>query len=216
MMKKSYVVFGLGRFGMSIATRLYELGNEVMAVDDNAHNVQRIEPYVTCAVVADARDEGALRSLGVQNYDCAVVAIGSDLATGVIATLNLKELGVKQVICKATDDVQRKALERVGADRVVIPERETGVKLAQSLTSSDVLDFIELSEDFGIAEIQVPAQWVGKSLREVNVRAKYGINIIALKQGENIDITPDADMPLKENVVLVVLGRNEQIGKLQK
>ena len=126
-MKKSYVVIGMGRFGTSVAERLYELGNEVLAIDTNPDKVQRMESKVTCAVVADVRDEEVLRSLGARSCDCAVVAIGSDLATCIIATLNLKDLGVPQVICKATDELRKKALEKVGADRVVIPERETGI-----------------------------------------------------------------------------------------
>ena len=146
-MKKTYVVIGLGRFGTAIASRLFALGNEVLAIDTDAGKVQHAEPFVTYAVIGDARDEEVLRSLGVNNYDCAVVAIGKDLATSVIVTLNLKELGIQRVICKATDEIQKKALEKVGADRVVVPEREMGFKLAQALTSSSVRVFIELSPD---------------------------------------------------------------------
>ena len=158
-MKKTYLVVGLGRFGSAVAQRLYELGSEVMAVDLHPELVQKMESKVTCAAVCDARDEDALRALGARNYDCAVVAIGGDLATSVVATLNLKELGVQTVVCKATDETQRRALEKIGADRVVVPERESGIKLAQSLTSSSILDFIELSPDCGIAELQTPPEW---------------------------------------------------------
>lgn len=189
-MKKSYVVIGMGRFGTSVAERLYELGNEVLAIDTNPDKVQRMESKVTCAVVADVRDEEVLRSLGARSCDCAVVAIGSDLATCIIATLNLKDLGVPQVICKATDELRKKALEKVGADRVVIPERETGIKLAQAITSSSILDFIELSKDCGIAEIPTPESWFGKTLRELNIRAKYGVNIIAIRHDGKIDVAP--------------------------
>ena len=202
-MKKTYVVIGLGRFGTAIASRLYALGNEVLAIDTDAAKVQHAEPFVTYAVIGDARDEAVLRSLGVKNYDCAVVAIGKDLAIPV-------------VICKATDEIQKKALEKVGADRVVVPEREMGVKLAQALTSSSVLDFIELSSDYGIAEVAVPEKWVGKTLRELNLRAKYGTNIIAIRDGASISVTPDADLPLKSENVLVAVGRNEQLSGLQK
>ena len=160
-MKKTYLVVGLGRFGSAVAQRLYELGSEVMAVDLHPELVQKMENKVTCAAVCDARDEDALRALGARNYDCAVVAIGGDLATSVVATLNLKELGVQTVVCKATDETQRRALEKIGADRVVVPERESGIKLAQSLTSSSILDFIELSPDCGIAELQTPpGSWI--------------------------------------------------------
>ncbi len=209
-MKKTYVVIGLGRFGTAIASRLYALGNEVLAIDTDAAKVQHAEPFVTYAVIGDARDEEVLKSLGVKNYDCAVVAIGKDLATSVIVTLNLKDLNIPVVICKATDEIQKKALEKV------VPEREMGVKLAQALTSSSVLDFIELSSDYGIAEVAVPEKWVGKTLRELNLRAKYGTNIIAIRDGASISVTPDADLPLKSENVLVAVGRNEQLSGLQK
>ena len=214
-MKKTYVVIGLGKFGTAVARRLFELGNEVLAIDDSAEKVQHIEHNVTYAVVADARDENALRSLGVKNYDCAIVAIGTDLAASVITTLNLKGLGVPHVICKATDDTQKQALEKIGADRVLIPEREIGIKLAQTISSSSILDFIELSNEYGIAELPAPAAWVGKTLRALNVRAKYGLNIIALKSGGKVDVSPAADVELQADAVLVVVGSNEQLNRLK-
>ena len=214
-MKKTYVVIGLGKFGTAVAERLYELGNEVLAIDECTENVQRIEHGVTYAVVADARDENVLRSLGVKNYDCAIVAIGTDLAASVITTLNLKELGVTQVICKATDETQKRALEKIGADRVLIPEREIGIKLAQTISSTSILDFIELSKEYGIAELPTPAHWAGKTLRELNVRAKYGVNIIALKSGSKVNVSPAADAVLQADAVLVVVGSNEQLAKLK-
>lgn len=214
-MKKTYVVIGLGKFGTAVAERLYELGNEVLAIDECTESVQRIENSVTYAVVADARDENVLRSLGVKNYDCAIVAIGTDLAASVITTLNLKELGVPQVICKATDETQKRALEKIGADRVLIPEREIGIKLAQTISSTSILDFIELSREYGIAELPTPAHWAGKTLRELNVRAKYGVNIIALKSGSKVNVSPAADAVLQADAVLVVVGSNEQLAKLK-
>ena len=214
-MKKTYVVIGLGKFGTAVAERLYELDNEVLAIDECTESVQRIENKVTYAVVADARDENVLRSLGVKNYDCAIVAIGTDLAASVITTLNLKELGVPQVICKATDETQKRALEKIGADRVLIPEREIGIKLAQTISSTSILDFIELSREYGIAELPTPAHWAGKTLRELNVRAKYGVNIIALKSGSKVNVSPAADAVLQADSVLVVVGTNEQLAKLK-
>ncbi|MGM9557491.1 MAG: potassium channel family protein [Oscillospiraceae bacterium] len=214
-MKKTYVVIGLGKFGTAVAERLYELGNEVLAIDECTESVQHIENKVTYAVVADARDENVLRSLGVKNYDCAIVAIGTDLAASVITTLNLKELGVPQVICKATDETQKRALEKIGADRVLIPEREIGIKLAQTISSTSILDFIELSREYGIAELPTPAHWAGKTLRELNVRAKYGVNIIALKSGSKVNVSPAADAVLQADAVLVVVGTNEQLAKLK-
>ena len=215
-MKKTYVVIGLGKFGSAIAAQLYDLGNEVLAIDDSPELVARVEPHVTCAVVGDARDEEVLRSLGVGNYDCAIVGIGSDLATSVIVTLNLKELKVGKILCKATDEVQKRALEKVGADSVVNPQREMGIKLAQALSSSSVLDFIELSKDYGIAETTMPQAWVGQTLRGLNVRAKYGVNIIAIKENGKFNVSPAPDEALKEGTILVVLGRADRLSRLGK
>ena len=213
-MKKTYIVIGLGRFGCAVAQRLYELGSEVLAIDLRPELVQRIESKVTCAAVCDVRDEDALRTLGVRNYDCAVIAIGGDLATSVVATLNLKELGVQSVVCKATDETQRRALEKIGADHVVVPERESGIKLAQSLTSSSILDFIELSPDCGIAELQTPPEWCGKSIRELDIRAKYGVNVIAVRENGKVHVTLDANRPLNEHITLVLLGENDRLARV--
>ena len=153
---KSYVVIGLGLFGSSVARQLCALGAEVLAIDIHADLVQQISSDVTSAVVADARDAQVLRALGAQECDCAVVAIGDDLSSSVLATMNLKELGVKQVVCKAHDEIHRKVLEKLGADKVVIPEKEVADRLARSLTSHNVLDFIELSSDYGIVRSPLP------------------------------------------------------------
>ena len=147
---KTFVVIGLGRFGVAVATELSALGHEVLALDGAEENVQKVADTVTHAVTGDARDPAVLRALGVRNYDCAIVAVGDDVGNSALITLNLKDLGVKQVICKAQSHVHRKVLEKIGADRVLFPEHEMGVKLAQGLSSSNVLNFIELSEDYGI------------------------------------------------------------------
>ena len=213
---KTFLVVGLGRFGTAVACKLQELGNEVMVIDENAEQVQKISDRVTYAVVGDARDEEVLESLGVKNADCAVVAIGDNLAANIIVTLNLKSLGVPQVICKAKDDQQRRALEKVGADRVVIPEREMGLKLAQNLTSTSVLDYIELSSRCGIAEMKTPDTWVGKNLRDINVRAKYGVTVIAIRKGRELSVTLDPNVALQESDILVILGENDRLTDVQK
>ncbi len=214
---KTYFVVGLGRFGTAVAMKLRELGNEVMVLDENAEQIQKIADHVTYAVVGDAQDEAVLKALGVSNVDCAVVAVGEDLAAGILITLNLKALGVPQVICKAQDDLQKRALEKIGADRVVIPEREMGLMLAQNLASSSVLDYIELSRECGIAEIMPPKSWVGKTIRDLNVRAKYGINIIALRdETDNLTVTLDPAYVLQSNNILVILGNNEDLARVQK
>ena len=214
---KTFVVIGLGRFGSAVATELSSLGHEVLALDDSEENVQRVADKVTHAVTGDARDPAVLRALGVRNYDCAVVAVGVDVGTSALITLNLKELGVRRVICKAQSHVHRKVLEKIGADRVVFPEHEMGVKLAQGLSSSNVLNFIVLSEDFGIVETAVPRDWQGKSLVELNVRARYKVNIIAVrKKGEEaFDVTPGPNAIMEAGDAMVALGRTEDINRLQ-
>ena len=158
-------------------------------------------------------DEATALGKGIRAQ--AVIAIGGDLATSVVATLNLKELGVQTVVCKATDETQRRALEKIGADRVVVPERESGIKLAQSLTSSSILDFIELSPDCGIAELQTPPEWCGKSIRELDIRAKYGVNVIAVRENGKVHVTLDANRPLDDKLTLVLLGENDRLARVK-
>lgn len=214
---KAYLVVGLGRFGTAMALKLHELGNEVMVIDGRAEEVQKLSNRVTYAVVGDARDEEVLRSLGVRNVDCAIVAIGSDLAASILVTLNLKSLGVQQVICKAPNELHKRALEKVGADRVLIPEREMAVKLAQNLTSSSVLDYTELSRDCGIAEIRTPAPWIGKNLREIDVRAKYGVTVIALRKADgDLTVFIRPNYTLEQDDVLMILGGNDDLAHVQK
>jgi trk system potassium uptake protein TrkA len=192
------------------------LGCEVLAVDNHADLVQQISADVTHAVVADARDKDVLRALGAKDFDCAVVAIGGSLADSVLATMNLKELGIPKVVCKAHDDTHRQVLRKLGADQVVIPEQEQAVRLAKSLSSRNVLDYIELSEEYGIIEVPVPGSWVGKSLRELNVRAKLGVNILAVKRGSKINVSPSAESAFRKEDILVVLGASAALEKVQK
>lgn len=213
---KSYIVIGLGRFGSEVACRLHELGCEVLAVDTNGESVQHISNEVTHAVVADARDKEVLRALGASKFDCAIIAIGGSLADSVLATMNVKELGIAKVVCKAHDETHRQVLLKLGADQVVIPEQEHAARLARSLSSHNVLDYIELSADYGILEVPAPKSWVGKSLKELNVRAKLGLNILAVKQGKQINVSPSADYPISENDIMVVLGDTQALEKVQK
>ena len=215
-MMKSYIVIGLGRFGSQAAKRLYELGCEVLAIDRNSELVQPISNQVTQAVVADARDKEVLRALGAKDFACAIVAIGDNLADSVLATMNLKELGVPYIVCKASDETHRQVLLKLGADRVVIPEQEHADRLAKNLSSPNVLDYIELSEEYGIIEIPAPKAWVGKSLKELNVRAKLGVNIIAVKKGSHINVSPAADYRIEAEDVMVVLGDTAALDAVQK
>ena len=213
---KSYVVIGLGRFGSEVARQLCIQGCEVLAIDTENELVQRISDDVTQAVVADARDKGVLKALGVKDFDCAVVGIGGDLANSVLTVMNLKELGVPQVVCKAHDETHREVLKKLGADRVVIPEMENACRLAKSLASENVLDYIELSEDYGIIDVPVPAAWEGKTLMELNVRAKLGVNILAVKRAGGITVSPAADFRMEAGDVVVILGSTAALKAVQK
>ena len=213
---KSYIVIGLGRFGAQAAKRLCELGCEVLAIDRNAELVQPISNLVTQAVVGDARDKEVLRALGAKDFECAIVAIGTNLADSVLATMNLKELGVPYIVCKASDETHRQVLLKLGADRVVIPEQEHAHRLAKNLSSPNVLDYIELSEEYGIIEIPAPKNWQGKSLKELNVRAKLGVNIIAVEKAGKINVSPSADYRIEAADIMVVLGDTAALDAVQK
>ena len=213
---KSYIVIGLGRFGSRAAKRLCELGCEVLAIDQSSELVQPISGLVTQAVVADARDKEVLRALGTKDFECAIVAIGTNLANSVLATMNLKELGVPYIVCKASDETHRQVLMKLGADRVVIPEQEQADRLAKNLSSPNVLDYIELSEEFGIVELPAPKSWQGKTLKELNVRAKLGVNIIAVEKAGRIDVSPGADYRICPEDVMVVLGDTAALDAVQK
>ena len=213
---KSYVVIGLGRFGTTLARQLCALGAQVLAMDVRSDLVQQVAEDVTHAVVGDAQDKEVLRALGVRDMDCAIIAIGDDLAASVLTTMNLKELEVPYIICKAHDETHRRVLEKLGVDRVIIPEQENAQRLARSLNSHNVLDYIELSEEYGILEVPAPKSWVGKSLKELNVRAKLGVNIIAVESGKKTNVSPSADYRILEQDILVILGENESLEAVQK
>lgn len=213
---RSFVVVGLGRFGAQVAKRLCQQGCEVLVIDNDSELVQQLSEDVTQAVVADARDKEVLRALGVKDFDCGIVAIGNSLADSVLATMNLKELNVPYVVCKAHDEIHRQVLKKLGADRVVIPEQENADRLAKSLSCVNVLDYIELSEDYGIIEVPAPAAWKDKSLIELNVRAKLGLNILAVKRDGHINVSPAADFRFALGDVLVVLGDTAALKAVQK
>ncbi len=213
---KSYVVVGMGRFGTEAAKQLFSLGCEVLAIDNGTDVIQQISNDVTHAVVADARDKEVLRSLGVADFDCAIVAIGDSLTDSVLATMNLLELGVPHLVCKAYDETHSQILKKLGAHQVLIPEKEQAARLARSLSNPNVLEYIELSDDHGIIEVPAPKTWRGKTLKDLNVRAKLGVNIIAVRQGEQINVSPAADYCVGPEDVLVVLGDAIALEKVQK
>ena len=213
---KSYVVIGLGRFGQGVARQLCALGAEVLAMDIRSDLVQQVANDVTHAVVGDAQDKEVLRALGVRDLDCAIVAIGDDLAASVLTVMNLKELEVPYIVCKAHDETHRRVLEKLDVDRVMIPEKEQAQRLARSLHSHNVLDYIELSEEYGILEVPAPKNWMGKTLKDLNVRAKLGVNIIAVESEKHTNVSPAADYRILEGDILVVLGDNHALEAVQK
>ena len=214
-MRKQFVVIGLGRFGTSVAQTLSTLGHDVLAMDKDEHSVQVIMQDVTQAVQADARDEETLRALGVRNFDVAIVAIGDDLEANILITLMLKEMGVPYVVTKAQNALHGKVLEKIGADKIIYPEQDMGFRLANNLVRTNVMDFIELSLDYSIFEIIASSKFVGKTLGELNLRAVYGLNVVAIKQNaDQIVIAPGANAVVKEKDILVVVCNKKALAKL--
>jgi trk system potassium uptake protein TrkA len=213
---KSFVVIGMGRFGSNLARTLSSLGYEVLAHDEDAERIQKISDHVTHAVVGNAGDDDVLRAIGVRNFDCTVVAVSDDLQASVLITLMLKEMGVKYVVAKAQSDQHAKLLSKIGADKIVFPEKDMGMKVAQSLAMNNILDYIELSDSYSIVEVMVPKKWAGKTLRELNVRSQYGINVMAVRHHttNEIEVSPGPDDVLSGEDAIVVIGSNMDIGKI--
>ena len=215
MKKKQFVVIGLGRFGSSVAKTLYELGNDVLAIDADEEVIQEIADSVTHAVQADSTDENTLKALGISNFDVAVVTIGSNVQTSIMTALLIKELGVKNILAKAHNELHAKVLQKIGVDKVIFPERDMGVRVAHNLVATSILDYIELSPDYSIAEIISSSDWVGKSLKELNMRAKYGISVMALKRDNEINVSPLAEDIIQEGDVIVAIGGTEELNELE-
>jgi trk system potassium uptake protein TrkA len=215
-MKKQFVVVGCGRFGQSVAIKLAELGCEVMVVDRNEEIIQNISEKVTYAVQADATDENSIKALGIRNFDVAIVTIGSDIQSSILVTLLVKELGVKHIVAKAQNSSHAKVLYKIGANRVVFPEKEMGIKIAKNLVSGNVLDFIDLAPDYSILEISMNSEWIGKSLVQIDMRRKYQISVIAVRRGDEIDINAGPDKILLKDDILIVIGNNEDLKKIER
>ena len=223
---RQFAVIGLGRFGASVAKALSEKGHQVLAIDISEPIVQDISDDVTQAVCLDATDEKALRTVGIENVDVAIVGIGTNLEASILITLNLKEIGIKEIVCKAVSGDHKKVLEKIGATKVIQPEKEMGARAANSLISSSVIEHIELSDESSMVELISPKEFIGKSLREIDVRAKFGVTVIAVKrkipsaskkeEEEIVNISPQAEDIIKKGDILVVLGLNENIDKLKK
>lgn len=215
---KKFAVIGLGKFGFHVAKELYNEGNEVVAIDKDPDLVQEIDPYCTEAIVMDASDKEKLRSLGLDEMDGVVVSVGSDISRSVLVTLYLQEIGVHNVLAKAVDEDHGKVLKKVGASAVIHPEKEIAVKVAQGLSRPNILDFIPLIEDYHILQIAPPPSFVGRSLRQLDLRAKHNINVIAIEEiiPENTVLVPSPDFVIKDSDILIVLGKTQDIRHIKE
>ncbi|MDU0203104.1 MULTISPECIES: TrkA family potassium uptake protein [Paenibacillus] len=215
MKKTQYVVVGLGRFGASISKELIKLGNEVLGIDKDEEAVDEMSHELTHTVVADATDEDVLKSLGVRNFDCAVVAIGDDIQSSILTAIVLKDLGVKKVVAKALSELHGKVLQKLGVDRVIYPERDMGIRVAHQLNSPNLLDYIEISKDYTIAELSVPKRLCGLTIKQLDPRAKYGCSVVAVNKQTGVIIAPTATDVVNENDVMVIIGTNDQIEEFE-
>lgn len=211
---KQFAVIGLGRFGSSVARNLSNMGYEVLAVDVKEESVQELAEVVTQAVQADATDEAAMGALGIRNFDACVIAIG-DLQASILATVVAKELGVSKIIAKATSDIHGKVLDKVGATRVVYPERDMGTRVAHNLVCGNVIEYLELAPGYSIVEAKIKKDFVGKTLGQLDFRAKYGITIVAIKRDGEIVVAPGPNDLLLEGDTLVSIGRHEALARLE-
>lgn len=213
---KSFLVVGLGRFGTAIAEELFRLGQEVLAMDTDAERVQKIAESVTYAMVGDAKDEAVLQSVGVRNFDCVVVSIGENIQDSIMTTVLAKEMGARHIIAKAKNPMHGKILEKVGADKVIYPETQAAQKLAQRMISNSIIDYIELSDHYSIVEAQAPRAWWGKTILELQIRTKYGVNILAIKEddGAKMTISPGPDHRILQGQMVILLGESRKIGEI--
>lgn len=210
-MRKQYAVFGLGSFGESVAVTLQELGCEVVVVDNHMERIEDISPYVSYAVQADIEDPEVIRSLGARNLDGVIVAVADDMEASIMATLVSKEIGVPYVLAKAKNELHAKVLKKIGADSIIFPEQEIGQSVARNLVSSEFVDWIALSADYSITEIQVPEKWVGKSLSEIDVRRTRDVNVVGVRIGDKIQVNIDPKEPLQKDMMLIMIGSNEAL-----
>lgn len=213
MKNKQFAVIGLGRFGSAVTKTLIDNGYDVLCCDKDMSIVKRIEPYVTKALQIDVMQENAIQSLGLNNFDVVIIAIGDSLESSVMATMYAKEAGVKKIIVKAQNLSEKKILEKIGADKVIMPEVDSGRRVAINLITTNVIEYISFSEKFAMAEISPLKEWSNKTLAEANIRAKYGFNVVAMKENDNVIVTPGPNEIIKDESILVIIGESSQIQK---
>lgn len=215
-MNKSIAVVGLGRFGESIAEELFKNGAEVMVIDNDNEKINDIANRVTCAMNVDVCDIEALREAGISNMDAVVVAMSDRLEPSIMCVMSAKELGVPMVIAKARDEMMARILKRVGADQVVFPEKESGIRLSHKLMSSHFVDYFDLSDSTSLVEILPKSEWVGKTLRELNLRKEYKVNVVAVIQNDVFNIAMDPDIPLKADEPLLIIMKKSDLKRFER
>lgn len=214
-MNKQFLIIGAGRFGSSVAHTLYKRGHDVMVVDNDEALIQQISDSVTHAVQANAVNEGSLRALGIKDFDVVIVAIGHEIQASIMSCILLIELGARYVVAKAQTELHGKVLKKIGVNRVVFPERDMGQKLAHSLVAQNIIDLIELSDDYSVVEVTAPEEMINHTLHELNLRARYGVNIIALRSKDgNANISPAAEDKISPGDILVAVGDNKALKKM--
>ncbi|MEJ2716289.1 MAG: TrkA family potassium uptake protein [Deltaproteobacteria bacterium] len=214
---KRFAIIGLGNFGFHAAKALYEEGHEVVAIDSNRTRVQAIDHYATEAVLLDATDTEALKTLGLEEMDAVIVSTGTKISTSILICLHLQEMKVKKILAKAIDEDHEKVLKRVGATEIIHPEREMALRVSRTLSSPNMLDFIPLSDEFDLVQIGPPREFIGKNLKDLNLRAKHNVHIIAIKElvPENFILVPSANFVIKDSDILIILGRTQDIKKIK-
>lgn len=213
-MDKNVIVLGIGRFGEATATKLYEKGIYVTAVDNNYKKIEKIANNVSSAIQADITEEVAMKSLGISNYDIAIIATGTDLEASIQATLICKDSGVKQVIAKAISKSHARILTKIGADQIVFPELDTGDRLANMISGKNILDLNQFSSDYSLCEVKAKKEWIGKTLIELDFRNRYKVNVIAFKSYQDMILDFDPNLPIEKDDSLIVIGSNENADKL--
>ena len=216
MKRKEFVIFGVGDFGMNVAKTLANSGATVMVVDKEESQLEKVASEVTHTICADATNPEAMKQLGIRNYDGAIVGIGHNLETSALITMQLKEMDVPFIMVKASTDIEGRILTRVGADKVIFPDREMGIRVGNDIINGNYFEAIELSDEYSIVDMAVPTSWVGKTLQQLNVRSKYGISIIGIRGLEELNVNPAADYRLLAQDILIVLGHNTEIQRLRE
>lgn len=215
---KRFAVIGLGKFGFHVAKSLFEDGNEVIAIDQDRNRIQEIDPYCTEAIVMDATDKERLKALGLENMDSVVLSAGSKISNSILICLHLQEIGIKKILAKALDDDHAKILKKIGATEIIRPEMAMAVRVARGLSTPNILDFIPLAEDYNLLQVDPPRAFIGKTLRDLDLKARYNVFVIAIKElvPENFVLVPPASFLIKDSDVLILLGKEQDISKIKE